>query len=143
MKRALILTLSLIASAAYAADPDVTSLYEVRTDGTSTALKAGEKGKVVILSKAKNGAHVSDEAPLRIELSSKDAKLDKEKVTLADSLVKKAEGSTEYPDPKFEVGFTPASVGKASVDAKMTFFICTEKVCARQTKNLSFPVTVN
>lgn len=143
MKRALILTLSLIASAAYAADPDVTSLYEVRTDGTSTALKAGEKGKVVILIKAKNGAHVSDEAPLRIELSSKDAKLDKEKVTLADSLVKKAEGSTEYPDPKFEVGFTPASAGKASVDAKMTFFICTEKVCARQTKNLSFPVTVN
>lgn len=143
MKRALILMLSLIASAAFAADPDVTSLYEVRTDGSSTALKAGEKGKVVILIKAKNGAHVSDEAPLRIELSSKEAKLDKEKVTLADSLVKKAEGSTEFPDPKFEVGFTPAGAGKASVDAKMTFFICTEKVCARQTKNLSFPVTVN
>ena len=94
MKRSLILMLTLIASAAFAADPDVTSLYEVRTDGTSTALKAGEKGKVVIVIKAKNGAHVSDEAPLRIELSSKDAKLDKEKVTLADSLVKKAEGST-------------------------------------------------
>ncbi len=143
MKRSLILMLSLIASAAYAADPDVTSLYEVRTDGTSTALKAGEKGKVVIVIKAKNGAHVSDEAPLRIELSSKEAKLDKEKVTLADSLVKKPEGSTEFPDPKFEVGFMPAGAGKASVDAKMTFFICTEKVCARQTKNLSFPVTVN
>lgn len=142
MKHMLMLVM-LAAPVALAADPDVTSLYEVRTDGSSTALKAGEKGKVVIQIKAKNGAHVSDEAPLRIELSSKDAKLDKEKVTLADSLVKKVEGSAEYPDPKFEVGFTPSGAGKANVEAKMTFFICTDKICARQTKTLSFPVTVN
>jgi hypothetical protein len=142
MKHMLMLVM-LAAPVALAADPDVTSLYEVRTDGSSTALKAGEKGKVVIQIKAKNGAHVSDEAPLRIELSSKDAKLDKEKVTLADSLVKKVEGSADYPDPKFEVGFTPSGAGKANVEAKMTFFICTDKICARQTKTLSFPVTVN
>lgn len=138
----LMLVMTMVATGAFAADPDVSSLYEVRTDGSSTTLKSGEKGKVVIQIKAKNGAHVSDEAPLRIELSSKDAKLDKEKVTLADSLVKKAEGSTEFPDPRFEVGFTPSGA-KATVDAKMTFFICTEKICARQTKTLSFPVTVN
>lgn len=142
MKHTLMLVM-MMAAVARAADPDVSSLYEVRTDGSSTSLKSGEKGKVVIEIKAKNGAHVSDEAPLRIELSSKDAKLDKEKVTLADSLVKKVEGSKEYPDPKFEVGFTPSGQGKANVEAKMTFFICTEKICARQTKTLAFPVTVN
>ncbi|MBE2249262.1 MAG: hypothetical protein IAE78_06910 [Myxococcus sp.] len=143
MRRVLMLVVSMAAAGAYAADPDVASLYEVRTDGTSSAVKAGEKGKVVIEIKAKNGAHVSDEAPLRIELSSKDSKLDKEKLTLADSLTKKAEGSAAYPDPRFEVGFTAAAPGKATVDAKMTFFICTEKVCARQTKSLSFPVVIN
>jgi len=143
MKRLVMMMVSMAAAAALAADPDVTSLYDVKTDGTSASVKAGEKGKIVIAIKAKNGAHVSDEAPLRIELSSKDAKLDKEKITLADSLVKKVEGSAEFPDPRFEVGFTAAGQGKASVDAKMTFFICTEKVCARQTKTLSFPVTVN
>lgn len=132
---------SVLLSAVALADPDVTSLYDVKTDGSSTTLKSGEKGKVVISIKAKNGAHVSDEAPLRIELSSKDAKLDKEKLTLADSLEKKSD-TVQYPDPRFEVGFAPAG-GKASVEAKMTFFICTEKVCARQTKTLSFPVTVN
>jgi hypothetical protein len=45
MKRSLILMLTLIASAAFAADPDVTSLYEVRTDGTSTALKGRREGE--------------------------------------------------------------------------------------------------
>ena len=124
------------------AEPDVVSLYEVKTDGSSTEVKGGEKGKVVISITARNGAHVSDEAPLRIELSSKEAKLEKDKLTLADSLVKKAAGSTEYPDPRFEVAFTAPASGKATVDAKMTFFICTEKVCARQTKTLSFPVAV-
>jgi hypothetical protein len=145
MNRLVMMVVSIAAVAAFAADPDVTSLYDVKTDGTSAAVKAGEKGKIVIAIKAKNGAHVSDEAPLRIELSSKDAKLEKEKLTLADSLVKKAEGSAEFPDPRFEVGFMPSGTGtgKASVDAKMTFFICTDKVCARQTKTLSFPVTVN
>lgn len=140
--RKMLLLMSLWSFVATAAEPDVASLYEVKTEGSSTEVKGGEKGKVVISIVAKNGAHVSDEAPLRIELSSKDAKLEKEKLTLADSLVKKAAGSSEYPDPRFEVAFTAPASGKANVDAKMTFFICTDKVCARQTKTLSFPVAV-
>jgi hypothetical protein len=124
------------------AETEVASFYEVTTDGTSTKLKAGDTGKVVISIKAKNGAHVSDEAPLKIELSSKQGKLGKEKLTLADSLNPKKEGETNYPDPRFEVPFTPSAHGASSVEAKMTFFICTEKQCARQTKNLSFPVEV-
>lgn len=139
--RSMILCSALVAATALAGDPDVTSLYDVKTDGSSTAVKSGEKGKLVISITAKNGAHVSDEAPLRIELSAKDAKLDKEKLTLADSLEKKSD-KVQYPDPRFEVGFTPSG-GKASVEAKMTFFICTEKVCARQTKTVTLPVTVN
>lgn len=132
-----VITLSLQA----AAEPDVSSLYEVRTDGTSTTLKAGEQGKVVISIAAKNGAHVSDEAPLKIELSSKDAKLEKSKLTLADSVVRRAEGSSAFIDPRFEVPFTTAT--KTAIDAKLTFFICTEKICARQTRTLSLPVVIN
>jgi hypothetical protein len=131
----------ILSAVAVAGEPDVTSLYDVKTDGSSSTLKAGEKGKIVISINAKNGAHVSDEAPLRIELSAKDAKLEKEKLTLADSLEKKSD-KVQYPDPRFEVGFQPSGA-KSSIEAKMTFFICTEKVCARQTKTLSFPVTVN
>jgi hypothetical protein len=76
-------------------------------------------------------------------LSSKEAKLDKSKLTLSDSVTKKKAGSNEYPNPRFEVPFTPTVQGKMSIEAKMTFFICTDKVCARQTKTLNVPVEVN
>jgi len=121
---------------------DVASMYDLSTDGSSTALKSGEKGKLVISITTKKGAHVSDEAPLKIELSSKQAAVDKKKLTMADTLNKKKEGGPEFPDPRFEVGFTPSAHGKCTVDAKMTFFVCTDKLCSRQTKDLSLNVDV-
>ncbi|WP_426751446.1 hypothetical protein [Myxococcus sp. Y35] len=124
-----------------AADVDPASLYEVSTDGTSTQVKAGEKGTFVLAIKSKAGAHVSDEAPLKLEVKGTQLTPAKEKLSLADSVAKKAEGQ-EFADPRFEVPFTAAAAGKGSVDAKLTFFICTEKICARQQKTFSLPVEV-
>ncbi len=56
-------------------------------------------------------------------------------------MTKKAEGQA-FVDPRFEVPFTAAAAGKGAVDAKLTFFICTEKLCARQQKTFSIPVEV-
>lgn len=142
MKLSVFILVGLV-SAICAAEPDTASLYEVSTEGTSTSVKAGEKGKVVIAIHTKNGAHVSDEAPLRIELSAKNSKLDKEKVTLADSLTKKTADEKNTPDPRFEVGFSAGAKGKTTVEARMTFFICSETLCSRQIKNLTLPVEVN
>ena len=133
---------ALLASACFAQAPDVAGLYDVTSEGSSQKVKVGEKGKLVIAFKTKDGSHISGEAPLKIELTAKAAKLDKEKLTLADSVTKKEEGK-EYVDPKFEVPFVVASAGKASLEAKMTFFICTDKVCARQQKTLNIPVEAN
>ena len=36
----------------------------------------------------------------------------------------------------------PAAAGKGTVEAKLTFFICTEQLCARQKKTISVPVEV-
>ena len=124
-----------------AADVDPASLYEVSTDGTSTQVKAGEKGTFVLAIKSKAGAHVSDEAPLKLEVKGTQLTPAKEKLSLSDSVAKKAEGQ-EFADPRFEVPFTAAAAGKGSVDAKLTFFICTEKICARQQKTFSLPVEV-
>ena len=133
---------TLLASACFAQAPDVAALYDVSADGSSQKLKVGEKGKLVIAFHTKAGSHISGEAPLKIELTAKDAKLEKEKLTLADSVTRKEAGK-EYVDPKFEVPFVVAAAGKASLEAKMTFFICTDKVCARQQKTLSVPVEAN
>jgi hypothetical protein len=117
-------------------DAKVEALYDVSTAGTSLTVKAGQKGTIVIHVATKNGAHVSEEAPLKIELSSKESKFDKEKLSLKDSTAK-TKG-----DAHFEVGFVPNLQGPTSVEAKLTFFICTESLCARQVKTLSVPVEV-
>ncbi len=126
---------------ALAQDVDPASLYEVSTEGTSTQVKAGEKGLLVLSIKTKPGAHVSEEAPLKLEVKGTQVTPEKQKLGREDSVGKKAAGQ-EYADPRFEVPFTTATAGKGSVDAKLTFFICTEKICARQQKTLSLPVEV-
>jgi hypothetical protein len=126
---------------ALAEDVDPTSLYEVTTEGTSTQVKAGEKGVFVLAIKTKQGAHVSEEAPLKLEVKGTQLSPAKEKLGREDSVAKKAAGQ-EFADPRFEVPFTTTAAGKASVDAKLLFFICTEKICARQQKTVSLPVEV-
>jgi hypothetical protein len=97
---------------------------------------------VFVLSiKSKSGAHVSDEAPLKLELKGTQLTPAQEKLALKDSVAKKAEGQ-QYADPRFEVPFKATAAGKGALDAKLTFFICSEKLCARQQKTFSIPVAV-
>lgn len=129
-------------AAAAAPEVDPATLYTVTTDGSSTKLKAGEKGKLVLTVTAKEGAHVSDEAPLRIALSGKGATLEKTTLVYADSLNKKTE-AVRYPNPRFEVPFTAADKGAGALEAKLTIFICTEKLCMRSQKTVAVPVEIN
>jgi hypothetical protein len=114
------------------------TLYEVSTEGTSTKVKSGEKGLFVLSIKSKPGAHVSDEAPLKLQVKGAQLVPTKEQLAFADSVSKKKEGEP-YADPRFEVPFTLEG-GKGTLEAKLTFFICTEKICARQQKTFSIPV---
>lgn len=120
---------------------DPSTLYEVSTEGTSTQVKAGEQGVFVLSIKSKPGAHVSDEAPLKLELKGTQLTPTKEKLALTDSVAKKAAGQT-FVDPRFEVPFKASAAGKGTLDAKLTFFICSEQLCARQQKTFSIPVEV-
>ncbi|MCY1077159.1 hypothetical protein [Archangium lansingense] len=120
---------------------DPTTLYEVSTEGTSTKVKAGEQGVFVLSIKSKQGAHVSDEAPLKLELKGTQLTPAQEKLALKDSVAKKAQGQ-QFVDPRFEVPFKATAAGKGTLDAKLTFFICTENLCARQQKTFSLPVEV-
>lgn len=120
---------------------DPASLYELSTEGTSTRVKAGETGTFVLAIKTREGAHVSEEAPLKLEVTGDQVTPAKAKLGREDSVAKKAPGKA-FVDPRFEVPFTGAAAGQGSVDAKLTFFICTEKICARQQKTVSVPVEV-
>ncbi|HEX3274364.1 MAG TPA: hypothetical protein VHR43_05885 [Gemmatimonadales bacterium] len=141
--RPLVLASSLLAaSLALAAEVDPTTLYRVTTDGTSAKVPAGKKGTLVLEIQSLKGAHVSDEAPLRIQLSGTGAvSPEKTQLVYGDS-VRKPSASVKYPDPRFEVPLAVQGKGAGTVEAKMTFFVCTEQLCLRQQKTLSVPVTV-
>lgn len=120
---------------------DPTTLYEVSTEGTSTKVKAGEQGVFVLSIKSKQGAHVSDEAPLKLELKGTQVVPAQEKLALKDSVAKKVAGQ-QFVDPRFEVPFKAPAAGKGALEAKLTFFICSEQLCSRQQKTFSLPVEV-
>ncbi len=132
----------LFASLALAAEVDPTTLYKLSTEGTTAKVAPGKKGTLVLEIQSLKGAHVSDEAPLRIQLSGTGAVVpEKTQLVYGDS-VRKASPSVKYPDPRFEVPFVAQGKGAGAVEAKMTFFVCTEQLCLRQQKTLSVPVTV-
>jgi len=132
----------LVASLALAAEVDPTTLYKIATDGTTAKVAPGKKGTLVLEIQSLKGAHVSDEAPLRIQLSGTGAVTpEKAQLVYGDS-VRKPSASVKYPDPRFEVPLAAQGKGPGTVEAKMTFFVCTEQLCLRQQKTLSVPVTV-
>jgi hypothetical protein len=142
------MTTALVALAAFtlAQAPDVTKLYQVTTDGSTTRVAAGQKGKLVLSIKLDKAAHVSDEAPLKIALTGTGgAAPEKATLAYADQVSKKAAGE-KYANPVvFEVPFAmdaAAKAGSAAVNAKMIFFVCTEQICSRQQKEVSLPVQV-
>jgi hypothetical protein len=139
MKIALLVA-ALFSFAALAEEVDPASLYELKSSASAAKVKAGGKGSVTLEIALKQGAHVSEQAPMKIELTGKQVEPEKVKLTLADSVNKSKAG--EFVNPKFEVPFAARAAGKGGVDAKMTFFICTEKICSRQQKTVSIPVEV-
>jgi hypothetical protein len=130
-----------IGSPVFAQQVDPGTLYEVTTQGSAQKVKGGGKGTVVLFLKTKDGSHVSTEAPFKIEVTGKGLKPEKDKLALSDAVEKRSvpEGVA---DPRFEIPFLATSAGQGAVEAKLTFFICTEKICARQQKTLAVPVLV-
>ena len=135
------LLLVLVSLGAQGQEPDPSSLYELSTEGSSKTVNAGGSGKLVISIRTKGGAHISDETPLKVEISGTGVKPEKQKLSYADSITAKS-ALARYPDPRFEIPFTGEAPGKGSLDAKLTFFVCTEKVCARQQKSVHLRVEV-
>lgn len=123
-----------LAASGFAAADGGAKLFSIETQKSEVA--AGAAGRVGILIKTKRGAHVSAEAPLKINLTAKGLKLSKEKLVGGDAV--EGKGAS----PRFEVPFVAEAKGPATVDADLTFFICTEKLCERQASKVTIPVTV-
>jgi hypothetical protein len=132
MKLFAVLTL-LAAGPVHAAE----DLCAVSTAGTTVSLRPGDKGTLVIALSLVEGAHVSEDAPLKISLRGEKVTFDKALLSLGDSVAKKQVGES----PRFEVGFVPAA-GAKLVEANLSFYVCTATQCVRQTRTVSVPLEV-
>jgi hypothetical protein len=139
MTRTLAALLALLAAPlARAADPaaEAAQSYRIETAGTTTDLKAGGKGSLVLAIVPVGKVHVHPQAPLKITLESKGLALEKTSLGHKDAVDPKAEG------PRFEVPFVASAAGRHDATAKLDFFICSDQWCVKQTRDVTVAVNV-
>ena len=128
-----ILSIAPVARAETSVDPS--SLYEV-SFGASERVTKGEKGRVTVRIQPKAGAHVSAEAPASLTLVANQG------LTVAREKSGKADLKFTGDIASFEVPFTASASGKATIDASLRFYICTEQACTQQDRKASLTVAV-
>jgi hypothetical protein len=127
---------SLFAAALLAA-LDAASAYKI--EALPSKAKAGAVSKARLEVVPLQGAHVSPDAPISLTVQSGAfAKVEKEKFGRPDAK------STDKQGVAFEVPFT-AKAGPGQKDelhAKLVFFICTETLCERQSRDVTLALEV-
>ena len=111
--------------------------YTIETSQAPLKVKKGETGQAKVTVVPRSDAHVSPEAPLSMTVSAGPAvDLPKQKLGRPDAKATDAKGV------EFDVPFVGKQAGKEELKAQVTFFICTEKLCERQKRDVSLAVVV-
>ncbi len=120
------------------ADPaaEAARSYRVDTAGSTTDVKAGGKGLLVLAIVPVGKVHVHPQAPLKIGLDAKGLQLEKTALGHKDAVDPRAEG------PRFEVPFVATQAGKQEARAKLDFFVCSDQWCVKQTRDVTLTVNV-
>jgi hypothetical protein len=116
---------------------DAAKAYRIETSQVPLKVKRGEQGQAKVTVVPRSDAHVSPDAPLSVTLSSGPAlDLPKQKLGRPDAKPTDAKGV------EFEVPFVGKQPGRDELRAQVTFFICTEKLCERQKRDVTLAVVV-
>jgi hypothetical protein len=136
--RLLALSCLLAATSAARADPsaEAAGSYRLDTSGSTTAVAPGGQGKLVMTIVTAEKIHVHPQAPLKITLESAGLELVRTSLGHKDAVDPAAEG------PRFEVPFTAKAAGAQAAKAKLDFFVCSDRWCVKQSKELAFTVQV-
>jgi hypothetical protein len=131
------LGLMLACQSATADEDPAKGSWKIDTAATTTSVVQGQKGKVALsIVTLKDELHISQEAPLKIDLASTGLKLDKTTLAHADAVDPKSG------QPKFEVPFTADQKGSQTIDANLNFFVCSPKWCLKQKEKVTLKVDV-
>ncbi|HWE25853.1 MAG TPA: hypothetical protein VG496_18075 [Myxococcales bacterium] len=116
---------------------DAAKAYRIETSQAPLKVKRGEKGEAKVTVVPRSDAHVSPDAPVSVTVSAGPA-LDLPKQKLGRPEAK----PTEAKGVEFDVPFVGKQSGKDELRAQVSFFICTEKVCERQKRDVALAVVV-
>ena len=117
-----------------AGTPDVSNTYRIETSKV-VKVKKGETGKAHFEVVPRSDAHVDPAAPVSLTVTAgPNLKVEKPKLGRAEAKETKAKGV------EFDVPFTATASDKLT--GKLSFFICTEKLCEKQVKELALAVEV-
>ena len=111
--------------------------FRVDTAGSTQRVKAGGQGLLVLSIVPLNGTHVHPQAPLKIALQATPGlTLSKTQLGHKDATLPTAEA------PRFEVPFTAGKAGREEARARLDFFICSDKWCVKQARDVTLAVEV-
>jgi hypothetical protein len=130
------LTLVVLPAVAGESGEDGAKAYKIETT-SALKLKKGEKGDAHVTIVPRSDAHVSPDAPLSMALSSGPS------IQLAKTKLGRTDGTaTPQKGVDFTIPVVATAPGKDEVKGQLSFFICTEKLCERQKRDVTVPVTV-
>ena len=111
--------------------------YQLDTSGTDAKIKAGGVGTFSLVVKPKNGKKVHPDAPFEVTFKDpKGVRPAKNKLGRND-LVDKAAKS-----PEVRTTLKGDKAGATTLEASVSFFLCTDAWCQRMTDRVSVPITV-
>lgn len=126
-----------LAAAPTAEDRATKDDYELDTSATDKTIKVGKDGTFSLVLKAKNNKKVHPEAPLEVVFKDpKGIKPAKAKLGRTDVADKAAKA------PDLRTTLRGEKAGATTLEASVSFFLCTDSWCQRMTDKISLPITV-
>jgi hypothetical protein len=111
--------------------------YELDTSGSSSKIKLNGEGTFSLVVKPKNGKKVHPDAPLEVAFKDPKGVAPAKSKLGRNDVVDKA---SKAPEVKTKLRGTKA--GATTLEASVSFFLCTDAWCQRMTDHVSVPVTV-
>ncbi len=111
--------------------------YTLDASATSTRLKVNDDGTFSVKIVPKNGKKVHNEAPLEVVVvDNAFLKPGKQKLGRADVKDKAAK------DPEVSTTLRALKAGSTTLEAKISFFLCTDAWCQRMSDRVQVPITI-
>jgi hypothetical protein len=111
--------------------------YSVHTSGTTSEIEVGKPGTFSLVIHPKNGTKIHPQAPLEVKVNVPSGmRVDKGKLGRGDMHDKEAAS------PDLRTALHGEKDGQYSIEADVSFFLCTDEWCQRMTDRVSIPVRV-